>query len=330
MLKIGALTLKSNVILSSLLYISDLTFRSICRMSGCEFAFYEPIDAYSLVHNRKKALQALCSNKFDKPIGAQIIGREPDIMLEAAHIILNHSNPEIIDLNFACPMKSVLKKRCGAYLINEPEKIAHIVKKLSSSIDIPITIKIRSGYLKSNHSESLKLARMAEDSGAKGVFFHGRSMQQGFSGKIDYEAIKKVKQALKIPVIGSGDILSGKLAKKMLDRTGCDGIVVARGAMGNPWIFNQIKTYLNNPSIPVSPVSYKNSLAAIQEYIGLYVKNRNLAIYRQDYLSLLHKIIVWLWYAKGISYLYKTRIICNILHATILMTPKNKGAVEKI
>ena len=197
MLKIGTLILESNLVLAPLLHTSDLPFRSICREFGCELAFFEPINAHNLVYNREKTIKLLCSDESDTPIGAQIIGNEPGVILEAAHIILNYSKPKIIDLNFAGSLKGIIKKRCGAYFLKKPKKAADIVKKVASSIPVPVTIKVHSGCLNSNQSEGLKLAVMAEDNNAKAVFFHGRNIQQGFSGNVNYKAIAEAKTTLR-------------------------------------------------------------------------------------------------------------------------------------
>jgi tRNA-dihydrouridine synthase B len=170
---------------------------------------------------------------------------------------LDIAQPCIIDLNFACPLKNFLLKRSGAYFLKEPKKAAAIIKTLSDSLPVPITIKVRSGSTRTSNSEGLRLAQMAEDNGAKAIFFHGRNTDQGFSGNVDYDSIKKAKNTLHIPVIGSGNILSAKLAKKMFDETGCDGLLVARGAIMNPFIFRHIK---ENTKLPFfySLISSKN------------------------------------------------------------------------
>jgi tRNA-dihydrouridine synthase B len=257
MLKIGSVSLKSNLILAPLMGTSDTIFRMLRRKLGCELAFFEPIDANEIVNNRKKYISILSTHKNDIPVGAQIIGNSSDIILEAAHIILDIAQPCIIDLNFACPLKNFLLKRSGAYFLKEPKKAAAIIKTLSDSLPVPITIKVRSGSTRTSNSEGLRLAQMAEDNGAKAIFFHGRNTDQGFSGNVDYDSIKKAKNTLHIPVIGSGNILSAKLAKKMFDETGCDGLLVARGAIMNPFIFRHIK---ENTKLPFfySLISSKN------------------------------------------------------------------------
>ena len=334
MLKIGNVTLKSKLILAPLSGCSDLPFRTMCRMHGCEFAFYEMLDAHGLTYGHKRTLSMLESDKTDSPIGVQILGCDPDRVLDAIHIILDHSKPKIVDLNCGCPALKVLKKKCGAYLLKEPEKAGKIIKRLASSpalAKIPITVKVRAGWGKDHQNEGLLLSKIAQDNGAQGVFFHGRSCSQGYSGRVDYEFIKEAKKALKIPVIGSGDILSPQLAKDMLDKTGCDGILVARGAFGSPWIFEDIEKYLEDPAIGVSPASYEKVVKTAKKHLKLYKNWRTIGSlrtvrtqtntgivgtvpsgkkYRKDtaekyYVGHLRKIAIW--YSKNLPYSKRAR-----------------------
>jgi tRNA-dihydrouridine synthase B len=277
MLKIGNYTLKSKLILAPLSGCTDLAFRTICRAHGCKFAFYEMLDAHGLTYGHKKTLEMLESTKKDSPIGVQILGSEPDRCLEAANIILVHSKPKIIDLNFACPAKKVLKKGCGAALLKDPKKAAKVIKKLASSpalrqagSPIPITIKVRAGYNTNDGKEGILLSKMCEDNGVKAVFFHGRSMAQGYSGRVNYDSIKRAKKALKVPVFGSGDVFSPELAKDMLDKTGCDGVLIARGAFGAPWIFDQTEKYLKDPTPLSSSVSYEMIVDTAKEHLKIF------------------------------------------------------------
>jgi tRNA-dihydrouridine synthase B len=242
------------------------------------------------------------SDKNDTPIGAQILGSDPDMVLDAAHIILANSKPALIDLNFACPAKKVIKKKSGAYFLKEPEKAGRIVKRLASSLPLPITVKIRSAYSKNESREGLMLAKICQENGISAVFIHGRTVAQGYAGRVDYKSILEVKKALTIPVFGSGDILSPELAKKMLDETGCDGILVARGAMGHPWIFDQIEAYLKNGSTP-SSISYEEIIGTVNKHLRLYNDwKKGLEKY---YIGHMRKIAIW--YTKGLSYAKRAR-----------------------
>jgi tRNA-dihydrouridine synthase B len=326
MLKIGNYTLKSKLILAPLSGCTDLAFRTICRAHGCKFAFYEMLDAHGLTYGHKKTLEMLESDKKDSPIGVQILGSDPDRCLEAANIILAHSKPKIIDLNFACPAKKVLKKSCGSALLKEPKKAAKVVKKLASTLSLPITIKVRAGYHKNDGKEGILLSKMCEDNGAKAVFFHGRSMQQGYSERVNYDVIKQAKKALEVPVFGSGDVFSPELAKDMLDKTGCDGVLIARGAFGAPWIFDQTDKYLKNPTSPPSSVSYEMVVDTAKEHLQIYKDWKNGKLYlslrategseaivspnedpipEKYYIGYLRKIGIW--YSKGLPYSKRAR-----------------------
>lgn len=317
MLKIGSYSLKSRLILAPLSGCSDLPFRAMCRAHGCEFAFYEMLDAHGLTYGHRRTLSMLESDKTDSPIGIQILGYDPERVLEAVHIILANSKPKIIDLNCGCPALKVIKKKCGSYLLKEPKQAGKIIKKLASSLSIPITIKVRTGWGKEHQNEGLLLSKIAQDNGAKGVFFHGRSCSQGYSGRTDYESIKQVKNALKIPIIGSGDILSPELAKDMLDKTGCDGVLVARGAFGSPWIFEQTEKYLKD-GIPPAPASYESIVNTAKKHLMLYKdwKDGKLKIVHNDkkkqkiiaekyYVGHLRKVAMW--YSKGLPYSKRAR-----------------------
>ena len=307
MLKIGNYTLKSSLILAPLSGCSDLPFRTMCRAHGCKFAFYEMLDAHGLTYGHKRTLSMLESDKTDSPIGVQILGCDPDRVLDAIHIILAHSKPKIIDLNCGCPALKVLKKKCGAYLLKEPEKAGKVIKKLASSSSlakIPVTVKVRAGWGRDHQNEGLLLAKIAQDNGAKGVFFHGRSCSQGYSGKADYEPIRQAKKALEIPVIGSGDVLNPELAKDMLDKTGCDGILIARGAFGSPWIFEETEKYLKDPTSASSPASYEKVVGTAKKHLTIYKKYRKNTA-EKYYVGHLRKIAIW--YSKSLPYSKRAR-----------------------
>ncbi|MFA5369500.1 MAG: tRNA-dihydrouridine synthase [Candidatus Omnitrophota bacterium] len=323
MLKIGDYTLESKLILAPLSGCSDLPFRLICREHGCKFAFYEMLDAHGITYGHRRTLSMLETDKRDSPIGVQILGNDPERVLEAVQIILNNSNSKIIDLNCACPALKVLKKKCGAYLLKEPEQAGRIIKKLSSCLSTPITIKLRAGWGREHQNEGLLLAKIAQDNGAKAVFFHGRSCSQGYSGKASYEPIKQAKEALKIPVIGSGDVLSPEIAKDMLDRTGCDGVLIARGAFGAPWIFAQTEKYLKD-GLPSSLASYEIIVNTAKRHIQIFKdwKDRKLLCHNEEasnrqpkqptspapekyYIGHLRKIAMW--YSKGLPYSKRAR-----------------------
>lgn len=297
MLKIGNLHLVSKLIMAPMSGCTDMPMRRMIRQFECRFAFYEMLDAAGLIHNHKKTLGMLESFRSDVPIGAQILGTDPDRVTDAAEIVLAHSKPALIDLNCACPAKKVLKKKAGAYLLKDPKRAGKIIKNLSSKLKLPITIKIRSGFSRSDSCEALKLAKIAQENGAKAVFMHGRTVSQGYADSVDYQSIAKVKKALKIPVIGSGDIYNGQLAKAMLDQTGCDGLLIARGALGHPWIFREIEAYLNDKKT-LRPFSLFKIKQVAKKHIGLYYEWKNAPT--KYTIGRLRKIAAW--YFRGQTY----------------------------
>lgn len=235
MLKIGKLSLSSPVILAPMSGITDLPFRLISRRFGCELAFTEMIDARALSFKNIKTIKMLASNESDKPLGVQLLGADPEFILKAMDVMAEFKY-EILDLNAACPVKKVTNRGSGASLLREPARLSEIIKVMVKNAAVPVTIKIRTGW-----DQSLvncrEIARRIEEAGANGIFIHGRTRDQGWSGKIDYETIREVKELVSVPIIASGDIWSAESIRKMFDATGCDGVAVARGALGNPWIF---------------------------------------------------------------------------------------------
>lgn len=238
MLKIGTLTLKSNLILAPMAGISDLPFRLLNRRFGCELAFVEMINARSISHKSKRTQQMLTVDKKDKPLGVQLLGCEPVYILKAMDVISKYDF-DIIDFNSACPAKKVTRRGEGASLLKDPKKLNKLLKIVVKNTKLPVTVKIRSGWDK-NSLNAKDAALASQDAGINGLFIHGRTKMDGYSGKVDYAVIKQVKKALDIPVIASGDIFSPDLIKKMFDETGCDGVAVARGALGNPWLFKAV------------------------------------------------------------------------------------------
>ena len=291
MLKIGRLKLKSNLILAPMAGVSDLPFRLLNRRFGCELAFIEMINVRSLGYKMRKTKKMLSTSAKDKPLGLQIIGCEEEFILKAIDVLGSYEY-DVLDFNAACPVKKVARRGEGAALLKDPKKLNKLLKLLVKNSSKPVTVKIRTGWDKD--SVNAKEAALAsQDAGVSALFIHGRNREQGYSGEVDYDAIKDVKKALSIPVIGSGDVFSPELAKKMLDETGCDGLLVARGALGNPWIFQEIKEFLKNKKIIKKPRIDKIADVMI-EHMDSYI----------DFYDALHGIRrfhkFFGWYTKGI------------------------------
>ncbi len=251
MLSIGHVTVSSPLVLAPMAGISDLPFRLINRAFGCGLAFTEMISASSLVHKSNKTLKMLSTTMNDRPLGVQILGGDPEIIARALEIMREYVF-DLIDFNAACPVNKVVSKGGGAGLLREPVKLQKILRVIVENSGVPVTVKIRSGWDETSVN-AVEIALRLQDAGVRGLFIHGRTRMQGYSGKVDYTTIREVKESLKIPLIASGDALTPALVRKMFDETGCDGVAVARGALGNPWIFRETAEHLKNGTAPFRP-----------------------------------------------------------------------------
>jgi tRNA-dihydrouridine synthase B len=218
--------------------ITNLPFRMIARQFGCELCFTEMISANGLIRESAKTVEYLKTCQEDKPLGVQIFGADPAIMAEAAQFVAGYS-PDLIDINMGCPVRKVVKTGSGAMLLKDPILSGRVIAAVVKAVSLPVTVKIRTGWSCSSIN-AVEMARIAEDSGAAAVIIHGRTADQGFSGHADWRMIAQVKRAVSIPVIGNGDIRQPQDAIRMRQETGCDAVMVGRGALGNPWIFQGI------------------------------------------------------------------------------------------
>ena len=268
MLQIGNLKLKSDLILAPMAGISDLPFRLLNRRFGCEMAFIEMLNVRSVSYKSRKTQEMLSSNSADRPLGVQILGKEPRFILKALDVLRPYKF-DVIDFNAACPVKKVCRRGEGAALLQEPRKLKGLLKLVVQNSSQPVTVKIRSGWDEKSVN-AREVALLAEDSGVKALFIHGRTRTQGYSGHVNYGVIRQVRQAVKIPVVASGDILSTPLVKKMFDETGCSGVAIARGALGNPWIFQEAETFLKNGCLAASP-SKEDVIKVMTAHLKTYV-----------------------------------------------------------
>lgn len=306
MVKIGSQEIDTNVFLAPMSGITDLPFRLIAAEHGARFGFFEMLDANSFFYGSKRTITMMKTHKKDTPIAAQLVGREPDIMLQAAERIFEETKVAFIDINAACPAKKVLKKKAGAYLLRDETTLYKIISRLAGSLPVPVTVKLRIGYDDKAATDIGGIARRCEESGASAIFVHGRTREQGYSGVVDYAPIKAVKDSVTIPVFGSGDVFSPEHGKKMLSMTGCDGILVARGALGNPWIFDDIDHYLKNGS-----ARPRRDIKTIKEVLKrhlAYVEKYNLSLGK---IGVMRKVS--LWYLKHIPNAKRIRAeICTV------------------
>ncbi len=238
MIKIGQLSLKNNMLLAPMAGITNLNFRILAREFGCALAFTEMVSSNGLIRQTPKTYSYLDTLPTDRPLGVQIFGADPAVMAEAARLA-GEKGTDLIDINMGCPVKKVIKTGAGAALMRSPEKAKAIIAAVRKATALPLTVKIRAGWRRTEIC-AVEIARLAEDEGADAVIVHPRTADQGFSGHSDWEIIRKVKECLKIPVIGNGDIRCAADALRMMAETGCDGVMIGRASLGNPWIFGDI------------------------------------------------------------------------------------------
>jgi nifR3 family TIM-barrel protein len=237
---IGNVRIDGTLFLGPMAGVTDLPFRLLCKEKGANLVYTEMVSAKGIQYNNKNTELLLKISAKERPCALQLFGADPDILSETAKR-LEPRNFDILDINMGCPVPKVVNNGEGSALMKTPELIGEIVRKVSNAIQKPVTVKIRKGFQEEN---AVEVAKIAEANGAAAIAVHARTREQYYSGKADWECIRKVKEAVSVPVIGSGDIFTPQDAKRMLTETGCDGIMIARGARGNPWLFEQIQTYL--------------------------------------------------------------------------------------
>ena len=237
--KIGNVEIANQVVLAPMAGISNSPFRRICKEMGCGLIYAEMVSDKAIMYGNKKTIDMLYMTDFERPISQQIFGTDVSSFVIAAKYICSNMHPDIIDINMGCPVPKVaLRAQAGSALLKSPSKIYDIVK------DVPVTVKIRSGW-DSNHINAVEVAKVIEKAGASAICVHPRTRSQGYRGEADWSIIKAVKDNVNIPVIGNGDIKTPEDAKRMLDETGCDAIMIGRGVLGNPWLIEQTVAYLN-------------------------------------------------------------------------------------
>jgi tRNA-dihydrouridine synthase B len=239
--------LSGKLVLAPMHNITNIAFRIMCKKYGASLVSTELLSANAIARKNNAVLGLADTCKAEKPIAVQIFSQNAENIVKAAKI-LEEKEFDIIDINFGCPSKKIMAQGSGGALLKRKNKIAEIVSEVSKSVSIPVSVKIRSGY-DENSINAIEIAKVCENAGANAIIIHPRTVKQGYSGKADWNLIKEIKQNVKIPVIGNGDVFSGDDAKRMFDKTGCDYIMIGRGAIGNPFIFKQINHYLKTGEI---------------------------------------------------------------------------------
>ena len=300
------------VILAPLSGISSLPFRTVNREAGAKFAYLEMISARSLSYQSRRTIEMMRTNDCDRPLGVQLLGKDLYYILKALERLKDYQY-DLLDFNAACPQKKITAHGKGAALLTQPKKLQKILAEVVKEIKVPLVLKMRIGW--DSDRDCLKIAKYAQDAGVSAVCVHGRTKLQGYRSPVNYSAIKKIKSGLKIPVIASGDIWSAPLAKKMFDQTGCDSITVARGALGNPWIFSEIKEFLSTGKIPDKP-GLKEITRVMKRHLDLtidfYGERAGTVKFRKFYI----------WYMRGFS---KTKSLRRDTHCA-----KNRAQMFKL
>lgn len=290
-MKIGSFELDNNVMLAPMAGVTDLSFRQLCREQGCSYTVTEMVSAKAVLYNNRNTDILLRREPEEGAVALQLFGSDPDIMAEIA-ARLEDRGFAAIDVNMGCPVPKIVGNGEGSALMKEPSLAGRIIEKMSAAVSCPVTVKFRKGF-DDAHVNAVEFAHIMEESGAAALTVHGRTREQYYSGNADWDIIKKVKERVSIPVFGNGDIFTAQDAVRMLAETGCDGVAVARGAKGNPWIFREIKAALAGEPIPERP-SPSEILLMIKKQAALMVN------YKPEYIAVreLRKHVSW--YTAGL------------------------------
>ncbi len=293
MFKIGNIEMKNNVVLAPMAGICNHAYRTIIKEMGAGLIYAEMVSDKAISYGSKKTIDMLYMTDSERPIAQQIFGSDKKSFVTAAKYIEENMHPDIIDINMGCPVPKVaLKSQAGSALLKNPEKVYEIVSTVVKAVNVPVTVKIRSGW-DFNSINAVEIAKIVEKAGASAITVHPRTRSQGYSGKANWEIIKEVKENVNIPVIGNGDIKSCFDAKEMLDLTGCDAIMIGRGVLGNPWLIKECIDYLEHGILP-KEVSNEEKLKMILHHLDLLSSSKNSKV------ALLEMRSHAAWYLKGI------------------------------
>lgn len=303
-LKIGSVTLDNNLILAPMAGVTDLPYRLLCKRQGCGLVVTEMVSAKAILYGNKNTKALLAGTEEERPAAVQLFGSDPDILGEIAARV--EEGPfAIIDFNMGCPVPKIVNNKEGSFLMREPKKAEAILSSIVRHVKKPVTVKIRKGF-DDSCPNAVEIAKIAESCGVAAVAVHARTREQYYSGKADWEIIRQVKEGVKIPVIGNGDVFTPQDAKRMLEETGCDGIMVGRGAKGNPWIFSRTLHYLETGNLLPGPT--------VQEIKGMIRTHGTLLTeYKGEKTAMREMRKHMAWYTAGLPHSAALRNEINLV-----------------
>ena len=289
---------EGKIILAPLAGITERVFRLLCREAGADCVVSEMVSADGLMHGSRATAELLTLESRERPVGIQLFGSDPGCMAEAAALVEERVHPDFIDLNAGCPVRKVVSRNGGAALLRNPSLFGRIVEAMVQAVSVPVTVKIRSGWQYGEWVDE-RFATIAWQKGAAAVTLHARSKSMGFSGRALWERIALVKKAVDIPVIGNGDVDSPEAARALFERSGCDSVMVGRAAMGAPWIFSRIRSYLDHGVAATPSIGYRMRIARLhlERYLVVYGEDRTLREMKKHLA----------WYTRGVSGASKLR-----------------------
>ena len=314
MIKIGNVEIFGKVVLAPMAGICNSAFRKIIKEQGAALIYAEMVSDKAIFYKNNKTKDMLFMEEVERPIVQQIFGSDVDTFVEAAKYIEENMKPDIIDINMGCPVPKVaLKSQAGSALLKNPDKIREIVSSVVKAVNCPVTVKIRSGWDK-NSINCVEVAKVCESAGAKAICIHPRTRSQGYSGNADWSLIKEIKENVNIPVIGNGDIKTVFDARRMLDETGCDLIMIGRGVLGNPWLVSDINKYLEDGTLPKIRTCEEKVLMCLKhiDYLTKIKPEKLVCLEIRNHIA---------WYLKGLKNsnsvkekIYQMHKVCDIIN----------------
>ena len=303
-MNIGGITLEKTAALAPMASVADKAYRLMCKKYGASYLVSEMISAKGLCFGDKKTARLCEIEPEERPYALQLFGEEPYYMGKAAYMLGEHE-PDVIDINMGCPVPKIVSNGSGSALMKDPERAFEIAKEVVKNARCPVTVKFRAGWDEQSKN-AVEFAKLIEQAGVAAIAVHGRTRTQFYSGKADWDIIRAVKDAVSIPVIANGDVTDGKSAKALYDHTGCDLVMIGRGSYGRPWVFEQVKKYLENGEVMPEP-DLETKIAVMKEHCGLICKYKG----EKQGMKEARKNVQW--YIKGLRGSAKLRSRCSEL-----------------